>query len=232
MVLPPGWIRLGVARTAEGDPAMEEIDAAIEEALAGGPWDSVAPLARQMRRRAESMLEQARDIGALDLYLPLHGVRGRPVAASFVVGQAELSAPPSDLGSAADVEVEAALVSRVLAAAPGGEGVGLRAGPAIRSRQILEPEALSDDPPVARIDYQLPVPGQPRHWIVVELHDGRSRVADRSGQRAAGGSVRRGDDDLALAARDKAVSWPRRSAAKVSGEVSAEGLSARDDRLG
>nr|WP_284288337.1 hypothetical protein [Angustibacter aerolatus] len=81
LVLPPGWMRLPVR-----DPATpDRVEARLREAAAGQPRDAVEPLLAEAARRVRDLLAEARAAGALDLYAPLLGVRGRPVPASFVV---------------------------------------------------------------------------------------------------------------------------------------------------
>jgi hypothetical protein len=164
VVLPPGWVRLDV----RSDEALTEIDVAIEEALANGPRDSLGPLVSRLRRRAAAMVQRARDNGGIDVYLPLRGVRGRPVPASFVV--AVLTLPPlsgAAVARGADLDVSATLLSTVVARTPGAQALSLPAGPAVRSQRVAEPDLLSDDPETCRVDYHLPVPGDPGRLVVV-----------------------------------------------------------------
>jgi hypothetical protein len=167
VVLPPGWVRLDVG----SDDALAEVEAAVQESMPPGSKDSLGPLVEQLRRRATVVLQRARDNGAVDVYLPLRGVRGRPVPASFVVAVLRLPDPPGEaVVNGPQADRSAALMSTLVARTPGAQMRQLPAGPAVRSRQVVEPEMLTDDPRVSRVDYHLPVPGDPTRVVVVTFN--------------------------------------------------------------
>jgi hypothetical protein len=164
-------MRFGV-RDGSGEAA---IAAALDEAFAEIPRDSSAHARAGLDARVRAALDAAREADALDLYLPLLGVRGRPVPASMVVGERLLPAgdslPKPEQGhEVSDAELVAAIVAE-LAASEGGSVVDLQAGPCARLESVAQPEGGPDRADEAfaarRIDYHLPVPHEPRRWVTV-----------------------------------------------------------------
>jgi hypothetical protein len=162
LILPPGWLRLD-ARTEHGTT---ELDLELDRVLATVPRDSFGPLVSQARKQAHSVLDQARTAGALDLYLPLGGMHGTAVPASFLVSRVQLREVPTDGGDTPDPEATSLKVAAMLASRlPQGEVREMRAGVAVRSRQVIAAEGESPRAGT-RVDYHWPLPSQPRKWAL------------------------------------------------------------------
>jgi hypothetical protein len=165
LVLPPGWLRLA----ARGDEGERYLAAVLDDAFAELPRDSAAPVRAELEKRVLGALAEARRAGALDLYLPLLGVRGRALPASVVVAETELPDPLPGAGGGleADAEAVAALLAGVLAGAPGGTVIALPVGPCGRVEEQVPPGDRAEGLGVRRVTYHLPVPHDGRRWIVV-----------------------------------------------------------------
>jgi len=165
VILPPGWLRLD-ARSQDGTG---ELDRELDAILATVPRDSYGPLVTQARQQAHDVLDQARMAGALDLYLPLGGMHGTPVPASFLVSTVAFNEPPPDLLTSPDPEAISLRIATMLATSmPQGEVRDMPAGMAVRSRQ---PVAATGDSqrPGTRVDYHWPLPSQPLKWALASF---------------------------------------------------------------
>jgi hypothetical protein len=171
VILPPGWLRLD-ARTAHGTA---ELDRELDAALATVSRDSRSPLIDQARKQAHDVLEQARAAGALDLYLPLGGMHGAAVPASFLVGLVTFNDPPPDLvdphdhhdiedSSSTALRIATMLAARI----PQGEVRTMPAGMAVRSRRAVAATGESQWPGT-RLDYHWPMPSEPLKWAVASF---------------------------------------------------------------
>jgi hypothetical protein len=162
LILPPGWLRLD-ARSEHGT---EELDRELDSVLTTVPRDSYGPLIAEARKMAHSVLERARVAGALDLYLPLGGMHGTAVPASFLVSMLTFPEPPPHVTASQDAEATALLIATMLAARmPQGEVKEMPAGIAVRSRQVIPAEGGSQWPGT-RVDYQWPMPSEPLRWAL------------------------------------------------------------------
>jgi hypothetical protein len=162
LILPPGWLRLD-ARSEHGT---EELDRELDSVLSTVPRDSYGPLIAEARKMAHSVLEQARVAGALDLYLPLGGMHGTAIPASFLVSMLTFPEAPSHIIASQDAEATAVLIASALAARmPQGEVRKMPAGIAVRSLKVIPAEGASPWPGT-RVDYQWPMPSEPRKWAM------------------------------------------------------------------
>ncbi|MDQ1482391.1 MAG: hypothetical protein QOF35_467 [Actinomycetota bacterium] len=165
LILPPGWLRLD-ARTDRGTA---ELDGELDRVLSTVPRDSMGPLIAQARKQAHAVLEKARTAGALDLYLPLGGMHGRAVPASFLVSMVAFTGPPPDLGAAQDPEATSMHMAAMLAdRMPAGEVREMPAGIAVRSRRVLPADGDSEWAGT-RVDYHWPMPSQPLKWALASF---------------------------------------------------------------
>jgi hypothetical protein len=164
VILPPGWLRLD-ARSGHGT---EELDRELDRVLSTVPRDSFGPLVAEARKMAHTVLERARVAGALDLYLPLGGMHGTAVPASFLVSMVTFDGPPPHVTSQ-DPEATSLLVATMLAARmPHGEVREMPAGIAVRSRQVI-PAAGASPWRGARVDYHWPLPSEPLKWALASF---------------------------------------------------------------
>jgi hypothetical protein len=153
LVLPPGWVRVPV----HGD-VDKTLDAAIDRALpADLPRDEATPLKVKIKGRLLKAAAESRDIGALDLYLPLEGMHGLAIPASFIVS--DIPVPPG--------QDEAAAVRDLVRT--GAEPVTVEGDDALRLDETVQPDSLMSEDvrtPSRRITYLIPAPGVP-HWVSV-----------------------------------------------------------------
>lgn len=161
VLLPPGWQRLPVD---DGAPAA--VRSILDGAFADVPRDTAAPFRAELEKALLRQLEQARRQHGLDLYLPVGGLRGRPVAASFVVSHL----PPPDLPG--DPVEAAAEVLAELAGDSGAPAEPLAVGgmPALRVDRLTVPDVrppFGIERPSRRVHYVVPVPAGGGFLVVV-----------------------------------------------------------------
>ena len=159
LVVPPGWTRIPIRHGTAA--AIREI---AENALAAIPGNRPSGRAAQLRdqiaRRLAELAERARPLGGVDLYLPVAHLHRTAVPASFIVSEGR---PPA-AGIVDPARVAGYLASAVAGASPvtvdGCPGARLES--AAPAETILGMAAAS-----RRVDYLLPVPGQPGQWLIV-----------------------------------------------------------------
>jgi hypothetical protein len=165
LILPPGWLRLD-ARSEDGTT---ELDLELDRVLATVPRDSHGPLISRARKQAHAVLDQARTAGALDLYLPLGGMHGTAVPASFLVSLVQLREVPPDAADTPDPEATSQKIAAMLASRlPQGEIRQMPAGVVVRSSQVIAAEGESPRAGT-RVDYHWPLPSQPQKWALVSF---------------------------------------------------------------
>lgn len=168
LVLPPGWLRLD----ARSDAGRARLDAELDRVLPRTYEPTLAPVVAQARAQAHVALQQARDAGALDLYLPLGGVRGIPIPASFLVAVRRFAAaPPPELAKQGPEALAVALIANLAASMPDAKTRMMPAGPAVRSTRPVT-EAGSDVAPAmtgVRVDYIWPVPSDAAFWVMASF---------------------------------------------------------------
>ncbi len=176
IVLPPGWRRIPVRSGAE-----KAVRAAVREAFSvlprDAPPDRVGPRRMELERRLMNMVREVRGKGGIDLCLPVLPVYGSPLPASFLVS--ELFLAPS-----AGTDVAAASIMALLAAteiatqtATGTAGTGEHAvahpvtvdgAGGLRMERTAGPLPARDvEHGSRRVDYVLPVPGDPARWLAI-----------------------------------------------------------------
>ena len=138
LLLPPGWLHLPVTDRAAGRAALRKL---LDRALAHLPRDEVAPARRSHELHLRSLLDEAREIGASDVYVLARLTRGFPVSAGLTV---------LPIGR---TEGEHDLLPRLTAAL--GDAVGvvsheqttLVGAPALRrQRRVRQPSPAADPP--------------------------------------------------------------------------------------
>lgn len=157
LTLPPGWERIPVREGSD-----EVIRDILDRAFADLPADRYGPFRRELATGLTQHVTEARQAHALDVYLPVGGIRGLPVAASFAVAHLP---PRSD-----DEEPVAVLAQ--LANGFGDTSTAEVAGtPVLRvARQVAaDPGRQHDvDLPTRRVDYIAPVP-QNAGWLLISF---------------------------------------------------------------
>jgi len=123
------------------------------------------------------MAMQARSAGGVDLYLPIEDSHGVTITASFVVSQVTLPAPPAPDSPAADPVAElpdaeqvdtAQFVSYLTSADGDIAPVVIADATAARKESVAAADPARQIPYGSRrVDYMLPVPGQPRGMLLV-----------------------------------------------------------------
>lgn len=163
LVLPEGWRRLPVRDDSE--PVLRSL---VDEAFADLPRDRAAPFRAEVLKALRAQLTAARTAAALDLYLPVVGVGGRPAAASFVVSH--LPTPPGE-------EVGASEIADVLVDSHHGTDTAVRAEAiggqeAVRLDWVEPPDLRADEPLTSldrstrHVDYVVPVPQGAGHLLI------------------------------------------------------------------
>ncbi len=168
LLLPPGWLRLDT-RT---DTGRARLDVELDRVLPRSYDPALAPVVAQARSQAHAAWRQARDGGALDLYLPLGGVRGIPIPASFLVAVRRFAtAPPPDLAAKGAEALVASLTANLAATLPAAEVRLMPAGPAVRSVRPVTADASEANPQLegVRVDYVWPVPGDAALWVMASF---------------------------------------------------------------
>ena len=168
LVLPPGWLRLD----ARADAGRARLDAELDRVLPKTYQPTLAPVVAQARAQAHSALHQAREAGAIDLYLPLGGVRGIPIPASFLVTVRRFAAaPPPTLAAQGQEALAVALIANLAATMPDAQTRMMAAGPAVRSTRPVVGAASETAPAMngGRVDYIWPVPGDAALWVMASF---------------------------------------------------------------
>jgi len=159
VVLPPGWRRIPV-RHGTTSVIQEIADEVLAGIRADGARDRASLLREQIEHRLDGLAKQARPLGGVDLYLPISHVHGTAIPASFIVSEGT--------PSAAGIVDSGQVAGHLAAALPGASPVmidgcaGARLESTAPAEKILGIEAAS-----RRVDYTLPVPGQPGQWLIV-----------------------------------------------------------------
>ncbi|MFE2433870.1 hypothetical protein [Streptomyces sp. NPDC059409] len=165
LVLPPGWVRI---------PLREGTKEALEQVLfshmgrvpEGIPRDDAMRFRLDMRRQLEKQARAARRNGGLDLYLPVLPRGGIFLMASFIVAE-------MPIGRSHTVPPEAVIAQLAEDDVPGGAAgtVDVAGAPALRRayRCALDEEEQQAALPTRRVDYVIPVPGDPGRWISINF---------------------------------------------------------------
>ena len=116
------------------------------------------------------MAMRARSAGGVDLYLPIEDSHGVTITASFVVSQVTLPDPPaSDPPAELPEQVDTARFVSYLTSADGDVApVVIADATAGRKESVAAADPARQIPYGSRrVDYMLPVPGQPRGMLLV-----------------------------------------------------------------
>lgn len=156
LVLPPGWVRVPLNGASDGT-----LERTLERAVAGAlpaelPRDERARATVRIMGRLRAVAAEARESGALDLYLPIRGMHGLAIPASFLVHEVPVPAG----------EDERAALAELVAA--GGAEVVVDGASGVRQDATLPADPLMSETgtPTRRISYVLPAPGAGR-WLSV-----------------------------------------------------------------
>jgi hypothetical protein len=176
LVLPTGWRQIPIQGGTKA-----AIRAVVDEVLRrfsrGKSRDAMTPYRIELERRLTDMARRVRAAGGRDLYLPIEYVHGVTIAASFVVSQVTLPEPPPEVtarsggmvaGGVAGAAAEA--VVGYLTSPEGGNATAVVAGgvAAARTERVAAPDQAEELPVGSRrVDYLIPVPGQPTRWLVM-----------------------------------------------------------------
>lgn len=166
LVLPPAWRRIPVQRGTR--PAIRGVvDEVLRRVSAGVSRDSLTPVRIELERQLSEMAKQARSAGGIDLYLPVEYTHGVTITASFVVSQVTLPGPPGELPGAGQADT-AQFVAYLTSAEGDASPIEVAGAAAARKESVAAADPADQ---IAygsrRVDYMLPVPGQPRGLLVV-----------------------------------------------------------------
>lgn len=166
LVLPTGWRRLPVRHGSKA-AIRELLDEVFARYPAGAARDAVIRHRVQLEGRLTDMVRRARSSGGVDLYLPVEYVHGTAVPASFVVSQATLG-EPEDGGPVDPAQVVAYFVAEAGSTAGNAAPAEVDGVACARTEVVAAPDSGQDVPFASRrVDYVVPVPGQPGQWIIV-----------------------------------------------------------------
>ena len=153
LALPQGWVRLNVR---------ESHDAVVAEALAEIDFDSLPRDERSKRRaalegRLRLAIDKAKKIDAYAIYLPLKGMHGLAIPASFIVAEAT---DFSGGGPQADVLAQ-------LLTDPGARPAIIDGSDAVRTESVTGgvDEMSGTEVPARQIVYTIPVPDT-QQWLL------------------------------------------------------------------
>jgi hypothetical protein len=155
LVLPPGWARIPLDERA---PAASS--AIVNRAVQNSPIGSQSQVRRFVSNQLREVVQGARTVSGIDLYLPVELVAGAPLALSIVVSAPQL---PESENSAADA---------LLAFAARGGATAVEVGGRLAVRQVGEaPAVVGGDgqlkvPESRRISYAIVPPTGDRLLIV------------------------------------------------------------------
>lgn len=161
MVLPPAWERIPVRVGSK-----QAIKSILDRKFAGLspkiPRDKLIQYRVEVEGKLRSIISDARNRGATELYLPVDFQHGAPVAASFIVSE-------GFLGSGEQQEVDSArVIAYLVAESEGGSVVKVDGAAGLRTERIAEPdEQQGIEYGSRRVDYIISVPGQAERWLMV-----------------------------------------------------------------
>jgi hypothetical protein len=154
VALPEGWVGLNVR---------ENVDAVVAEALTGMGLDSLPRDERPKRRaavegRLRLAVENAKKIDAYAMYVPLHGMHGLAIPASFIVAEA------TDFsGGGPEEDVLGQLLNE-----PDAQLMVIDGSNAVRTQSTTEgrDEVSGTEVPARQVVYTVAVPDTPQ-WLVI-----------------------------------------------------------------
>ncbi|WP_282704216.1 hypothetical protein [Streptomyces sp. CC219B] len=155
LVLPPGWRQIPLRHGTES--ALKRI---LDQAFENLPRDEVFTYRRGLEGNLWQRVREARKADGLDLYLPVELMHGISVPASILVSETRMP-------SAEDVD-PAELALFMASSGDGREVVDLDGAAAVRAERTEQADPdRGVQFPSRRVDYQVPVPGQPSRWLTV-----------------------------------------------------------------
>lgn len=162
VVLPPPWKRIPVADpVAAGSAVRSFVQASVRHAPPEIAPDQRAKLLVELEGRMRRQIDQLRDGGALDYYVPDRPLKGVSLNASFVVS----SVIPD---ATADADWVAPIHHEL--AGRGATTVTIADDTWSRTDEVIETdggELVERGVPARRISYTASVPGDERRWAIV-----------------------------------------------------------------
>lgn len=162
LVLPPPWVRIHLQ---EPDRMRESVRAYVEARARRAPKeippDQLAALKVKLQGQLVRQLEESRDGGTIDYYLPSGPLHGVDLNASFVV---------SSLIPDANADAAQASAVHTLLGAEGATAVVIAGTHWSRSEAVVTTEGdqlVEAGLPARRITYTTAVPGDERRWALV-----------------------------------------------------------------
>ncbi|MFE0820735.1 hypothetical protein [Streptomyces sp. NPDC058847] len=173
LILPPGWVRIPLRKGTK--EALERIlFSHMGQVPEGIPRDDAMRFRLDMRRQLERQARAAKRNGGLDLYLPVLPRGGIFLMASFIVaelpiGQVHAAPPQAVITQLANEDVPGGTATKVdVAGAPAlrrAYGSALEEENPRSSSEVVQRTALL----TRRVDYVIPVPGDPGRWISINF---------------------------------------------------------------
>ena len=161
LVPPPGWDHIPLRSDSTNDAILKIIDRSIKNLPQNLPKDDVSKARMELFKQLKQVSQQAAEANGLMLYLPVERIYGTYVPASFVI-----SAPIAGAGEGVDADE----VMSLLAAGRGNnESVDVDGSEGKRIERIVPPPDDSEvQYPSRRVEYVLPIPGNPTAgWLTI-----------------------------------------------------------------
>ncbi|WP_141789643.1 hypothetical protein [Oryzihumus leptocrescens] len=166
MVIPPPWTHIDLGnRGGAEQQVMGLVDRAMEQLPRDMPPDQVGPMRRSLARRISGALEQARESGGIELFLPTETWHGFHNGSSFIVAEVEPDVrPPAEVTA----ENYPALVMGEMLERPAARAVHTANSIWVRTERVHPPDVVPEvDVPTVSVDYLTPAPQSPGSWIGV-----------------------------------------------------------------
>lgn len=162
LVLPPPWVRIHLEdRTRMRDGVRAFVDAGARRAPKEIPPDQLASLKLKLQGQLLRQLEESRDAGTIDYYLPSGPLHGVDLNASFVV---------SSIIPDANADVSQTAGVHAVLTAEGATSVQLAGTDWSRTEEVVATEGdqlVEAGLPARRVTYATAVPGDERRWALV-----------------------------------------------------------------
>jgi hypothetical protein len=161
VVLPPAWERIPV-RVGSKQAIKSILDRQFGRLSPKISRDQLIQYRVEVEGRLRSIVSDARNRGANELYLPVDFQHGTPIAASFIISE-------GSLGGGEQEQVDPAkVVAYLVAESEDGTIVEVDGASGLRTERAAEPDDQQGiEHGSRRVDYIISVPGQPERWLVI-----------------------------------------------------------------
>ncbi|MGW3287878.1 hypothetical protein ACWDR3_24935 [Streptomyces sp. NPDC001002] len=188
LLLPSDWVQVPLRQGDAEESVRSIVTSAFSRVPADVPRDKLTPLRLELERRLRAAVAEARKAEALELYLPMRLAGEANLGASIIVSETLVPAHTGSdtmTGRVSDpAETALWLLSGDMAADLNASSGEVDGALAVR-RERVAPAAVDRGAELAsrRVDYFMPVPGDPERWFVAAFStigagDPRDELAD------------------------------------------------------